>query len=324
MYNRIDYSDNFGNGVSVRGKAVPATPAGRVFYVNNSAVLAEGGIGGSDSNDGSYLMPCKTIMGAHALCKAGRGDMIMCMPGHAETISTATGFNITKDCVQIIGMGQGLAAATLTIGTATTSKININANYVRMVNIVVRAAFAAVATAVSVGASAAAAGFILDSCTFMDNASNLNFAAIVTTNATANRADGMQMVNCAFYGLGATSGTAVFKLGAAINAFTCVDNYFAHKATSGAGWLTAGSAVVTNMICRRNVMNFVGAQALTTGIIMTTTATTNTGVIAENFISSLDDTSEILVTANSGFMFFNNYYTSATDKSGYLLPAADA
>ena len=67
-----------------------------------------------------------------------------------------------------------------------------------------------------------------------------------------------------------------------------------------------------------------GATGNTAGILVTTNGTTNSGVICRNFAQSLDATSEILATASSGFIFFNNYYSGAADKSGYLLPAADA
>jgi hypothetical protein len=73
-----------------------------------------------------------------------------------------------------------------------------------------------------------------------------------------------------------------------------------------------------------NIMSFVGATNATTGTMITTDGTTNSGMISRNLIQSLDATSEILVTASSGFLFSQNYSSAVADKSGYLLPAGDS
>ena len=85
-----NYPNGFSGGVTIRGVPLHQAHPGEVFYVNNSSVLAKGGVGGSNGNDGSYRRPFSTIDYAIGKCSAGRGDVIYVMPGHAETVISAT------------------------------------------------------------------------------------------------------------------------------------------------------------------------------------------------------------------------------------------
>ena len=86
----------------------------------------------------------------------------------------------------------------------------------------------------------------------------------------------------------------------------------------------ATTKVVTHLLVEDNIFETKGTSAGTGPTLISTDQTTNSGVIASNKIFNLDATTEILCTANSGFHFFDNRSTAATDASGYLLPAADA
>src|ERR1700751_5521745 len=89
-----NYAGGFMDGVSIKGLPILNTHPGKVFWVNNSSVIAPNGIGGSDSNPGTYQKPLSTITKALSLCTAGRGDIVMVMPSHAETVSSAAGIDI--------------------------------------------------------------------------------------------------------------------------------------------------------------------------------------------------------------------------------------
>lgn len=90
------------NGVSDHGQglisgAIVPQSAGNYFFVSS--------VSGSNSNDGlSPLRPKATVANALTSCVAGRGDVIMCMPGHTETITTALAFS--KNDVHLIGLGR--------------------------------------------------------------------------------------------------------------------------------------------------------------------------------------------------------------------------
>ena len=118
-------------GVSVKSNSLWSFPGairasnigslGNVFYV--------------DSNDGTDdtahgfapgSSAFATIDYAVGRCTANNGDVIYVMPGHAETISTATGLVVDVAGVSIIGVGTGALRPTLTL-SASASTVSITA-----------------------------------------------------------------------------------------------------------------------------------------------------------------------------------------------------
>ena len=319
------YPNGFTNGVTIRGLPIQIAQPGKVFFVNNSSILAPGGIPGSDFGPGSYLQPFKTVEGALSNGKltnfAGRGDILMVMPNHAETISNATLMALNCAGVTVVGLGDGISRPTFTFNTATSATITINAANMSFINCIFVANFASIAAAFTVNA----VNFYLGDCQFQDSTSILNFVNIISASATTNAASGLAAYNNKFYGLGAASNTCFINSLGTHDKRTFNNNYVTHTAVTGGGFMqTASGKNITNLIVNGNTGNFTGATSLTTGVFMITGGTANTGVLSNNFCKSLDDTSPILVTASSGLTFYNNYYQANADKSGFLLPAVDS
>lgn len=314
------YPNGFQNGVTIRGIPINVAYPGRVFWLNNSSVIsASNGLGGSDINPGTYQKPFATLAGALVDCTAGRGDIIMVGAGHAETISSATALSLNVAGVAIVGAGAGGLRPTFTLDTATTATINVTANDISIINCLFKANFAAIASLFTL---TTAKNFMTERCDFRDNSSILNFKQIITTDATSNDADGISMENCNWFGLGATANSCLVNMAGTNDRMNLRNNYITHAATTAAGLMPiATGKVVTNMTCIGNFINLVSASSATTGILITTNGSTNSGVLQGNFIQSLDDTSPILVTGSSGFKYYNNYYSSVADTSGFLLPA---
>lgn len=316
-----NFPHGFANGVTIRGLPLTMVNPGKVVWVNNSGVLPDGSRSPSNGNTGSYLQALSTINSAVGKCTANRGDVIAVMPGHAETISNATTLLLNKAGVTIIGLGTGTKRPTLTFDTATTASIPVSADNIAIMNCVFKANFAAVVAPFTL---TTAAHFALYNCEFRDISAILNFKYVVNVGATSNAADGLQIETCKRVGAGATSGTALVNMAGTNDRIVIRNNYVAHLAVTDAGLMPiATGKVVTNAIIDSNVLNFVGATSATTGTLITTDGTTNSGVICKNLIKSLDDTSPILVTASSGFIFSQNFYQANADKSGFLLPALD-
>ena len=166
-----NYPNGFKNGITIRGVPITVTNPGETFWVNNSGVLAKGGIGGSDGNDGSYQKPFATIDYAVGRCTAGRGDTIMVMPGHAETVSAAGDIVLDVEGISVIGLGSGTNRPTITFDTAATADIDINAENITVANIIFSANFADIAAAIDVNASA----FTMQNCHFKATAILKNF-----------------------------------------------------------------------------------------------------------------------------------------------------
>lgn len=316
------YPNGFTNGVTIRGLPIGNAQPGKVFFTNNSTVLAPGGIGGSDFGPGNYTQPFKTIEGAVTNGKmlnfAGRGDYLMVMPNHTETLSNNTLMALATAGVGVIGLGTGDARPTITLGTATTASIVINAANMSFVNMKFVANFASVAACFTVNAK----NFYLGNCDFIDTSSILNFVNIVQASATSNAADGLFVDSCNFYGLGAASNTCfINSLGSHKN-WTIQNNYVAHAATTVGGFMiTASGKNLTNLSCTKNTYNGIGNTTASNAVFISAGGTANTGVLKDNVAQTLCDTTPVLVTASSGLKFVNNYYCSAADKSGFLLPA---
>jgi hypothetical protein len=317
-----NYPNGFPQGLVVRGVPLTISNPGKVFWLSNATTLQAGDSGGSDGNPGTYQRPFSTLSGASGACTASRGDVIIIKPGHAETISTATALTLSTAGIAIIGLGAGSLRPTFTLGALVGSTINVTAANISISNCLFKANLADITSCFT---TTTAKDFALDNCEFRDNASNLNFARIVDTNTTSNDTDGLSITNCKWYGLGATANSCLVKMDGTNDRLTIVNNLIKHAAVTDAGLMPiATGKVVTNAIITDNIMSFVGATNATTGTVITTDGSTNSGMIARNLIQSLDATSEILVTASSGFLFSQNYSSAVADKSGYLLPAADA
>ncbi len=131
MTGRSNYPSRFAEGVTIGGINVDMQLPGEIFWVNNSTVLAKGGIGGSDGNKGTYKQPFSTIDKGITACKASRGDIVLVMPGHTETVST-TSINMDIAGVTVVCLGNAENQAVLTYNAAG-STITVSAANCRWV-----------------------------------------------------------------------------------------------------------------------------------------------------------------------------------------------
>lgn len=129
------YPNGFLQGVTIRDIPITTLHPGKVWWVNNSSVLAEGGIAGSNGNDGTYKRPFSTIDYAVGRCRASRGDIIAVMPGHVETITAAAGLALDVAGVAVCGLGSGSLRARLNFTTAVGASCSVTAANVTMYNI---------------------------------------------------------------------------------------------------------------------------------------------------------------------------------------------
>lgn len=316
------YPNGFPGGLSVRGMPVDMVHPGKVFYVNNSSVLAVSGIAGSDNNPGTQRKPFKTLSFAVSMCVAGRGDIIMLAPGHAETFSSSTAITINQSGIAIMGLGSGNLRPTFTLGTATSTTINVTAAGVSFINCIFVANFAAVASCFTL---TTAKDFAISMCEFRDTSSSLNFVALVSTDTTSDDADGLTLESNKILTLNASAAFSMVLMKGTNDRVYISGNSLTNPSVSTTGGMAmqiATGKLVTHLLMQSNVFNLTQATGLTAGVLITTNGSTNTGVLSGNFVQGLDDTTPILVTASSGLRYFNNYYAGTSDASGFLVPAA--
>ena len=298
---------------------VPTT--GHVYMVGAASLASYNEV---SSMYGTYvdgkLVLYTTIALASAQCVAGRGDVILVLPGHTESISSATALTMSVSGVSVIGLGVGSLRPVVTLDTAATATINVTAAGVSFKNIVFVANFQDVASCFTL---TAAKDFAIDSCEFRDTSSILNFLVIVTTSATNNAADGLKFVNNYVYSLPATAGAVVSVLGNVLR-LNVSHNTVDKAATNDAGQLITMSSKVTGGVrIVGNCLTVVGSAGATVGILFTGSQTTGSGICADNYVSSLDTTTALIATAGTGIAFIQNFLTGAADKSGAVWPVAD-
>lgn len=191
MPNPSVYPGGFSNGVVIRGVPLQILHPGKVFWVNNSSVLAPGGIGGSDGNPGTYQRPFSTLDFAIGQCTASRGDVIVLMPGHAENLATAGAITSDVAGVAVVGLGTGSLRPKFS-WTGASADWNITANNLSFYNVQFEANVADVTSGIDVSG---VRGLTFDSCYFTESAANLNWVDVIDF---ATGAADIAFENCKF------------------------------------------------------------------------------------------------------------------------------
>ena len=156
-----NYPGGFPQGIVIKGIPLTVSNPGQVYWVNSTDVAAPGAKKGSNGNDGSYRKPFATIDYAVGRCTANRGDIIMVMPGHSESITAAASLVLDVAGVAVIGLGTGSLRPDLNF-SSTAGSVEIDAADVTLYNLTLTADVSAVVVGVNVDAN----GFTMDSCEF--------------------------------------------------------------------------------------------------------------------------------------------------------------
>lgn len=244
-------ASHYPNGIKdliLRDVPINQLQSGTVFWVNNSTVLAKGGIAGSNNNNGSYQQPFSTIDYAIGRMTPERGDIVVVMPDHAEDVSAAGG--ITLDVVggSVIGLGSGANRPTITMSN-TASSIAISAASTTFQNFIVTPSVDSVVSPVVISAadvwvdyehrdasSAIEAVRAILTTAAADNLNiNLKYSGFTAGNAVVNavRLVGANNanVNVDFYGVASTS-VVEFHTTACTNV-TVKGNFYNSGTTNG-------------------------------------------------------------------------------------------
>lgn len=123
-----NYPYGFPGGITIRGLPVLNSYAGKVFWVgNNTPGIAASNIKAGGQWGESPQKPFATLDYAVGRCLANRGDIIMVMPGHAESISAAGALALDVAGITIVCMGTGSLRPTFTFDTVITADMDIDA-----------------------------------------------------------------------------------------------------------------------------------------------------------------------------------------------------
>lgn len=288
-------------GVPVLGGAVPVT-TGTYYFVSSGS--------GSDGNSGlDKDNALATIAKAFDKVTANKGDVILLMPGHAETLTAAIdGFDVAG--VTVWGLGYGNLRPTLT-GNGTIDVISVTAANITIANII----FAVPSTdAQTADINVAAAGCTILNTLHHGSTTNKNKVDIITLTASANNCliDGVRISNTTVEVVGGI----VFEGGCA-NVEVC--NCYVFDAIGFTNGALADETTATNLYIHNNV--FKNAKA---GTVVIDFATGNsTGVCSFNHITGRHTTLASNTGEGTGMDFFENRTVEQAAVNGAVDPAVD-
>ena len=247
-----------------------------------------------------------SIVNALLLTTAAKNDVIVCVPGHVETITAAAGVSISTSGVAIVGLGQGRLRPTINYTTSAAASFDVTAANVTIHNLVFTpTGVASITSAINVSG----ANFTMSSCE-VDFANATNQALIVLTSTAA--ATRMTIRDNWFHGTNNAGTTVCLKIVGG-DAHQIGFNHCSGAFTTTLGFIQNVTTACTNAIVRGNII-FNQTAASTTAM---TFAATSTGQISENKMQILAGTAPIVGAAMS--WSGANYYSAVIATASTLI-----
>ena len=269
---------------------------GRVFFVCASALAISSelkAIYGNNYPDGTPVV-FTTLTLALAATVASRGDVIIIVPGHTETIVGAAGVAVATAGVSIIGVGNGALRPTYTFTTSAAASFDVTAASILIRNVKFVCGIDN-QTAVN---NVTGADVTFDQCEWTISSGTLGAALCILTAATATR---LKVTNSRFVGPATNSGTtcaACIQHESGVD-YQIVNNYFTGKMTQA---ILNVATVLRGLIDNNKFVIGTG----TAGITM---ASASTPFIVNNRFNVASGTTPIVAAA--GFVAGNIYSAAA-------------
>lgn len=252
-------------------------------------VCSSGRSNGDPAYFGSFLRP--SVKSAMRYCRAGKGDVIVVLPGHEENIDSAWAANLVAGTV-IIGLGDPRKSnAPKFTFDAVASTVDVDVDDVTIAN----CKFIAGANNITLGFDVNAAGFkfignlvdlgttaALHFATFMNFAaesanctiaSNEMIGKIAITNAILVGAacDGIRILNNDIRGITGAVGTGLISVTAAATNIDIRGNRIHHALASSTAAINFADVAATGF-CSDNQNSVEAAGSATNGIVLAGTS----------------------------------------------------
>jgi hypothetical protein len=301
---------NFPGGITVAG--MPVLPGAGVPPTTGAVFFVHSGTGSALNSGLSVGEPLATISQAIAKCTASKGDVILVMPGHAETISAAGGITVNVAGVSIIGLGNGTNRPTLSFGT-TDATFAISAANVTVKNIRVTPTVDEVVKMFHV----TAAYVTLDNIEHFETASCQTIQFLLTTNA----ADYLTIQNCFHYQANAAGSAQLWIQLVGTDCTRILNNTFILALQNGAtcAVINATTAVVNCQIAGNTILQTGGTTQVSAILLVTA----STGFVHDNRVAAAVTTLAGTVALASAYGA-ENYTLNTVNKSGIIDPVADS
>lgn len=306
----------FPNGVASFGLPVlPGFPptTGTVFFVCNAT-----NANGSDGNSGTDPEhPFSTIDYAVGRCTSNKGDLIVVMPGHAESVTAAAGIDLDVAGITVQGVGNGRLKPTITFTTADTADIDIDAANITLRNFRFVTDIASLVAPIDVNS----AGFTMEDCDFYGNnaATETNLITVLTVAGV----DDLVIRRCSFNYLATVDSTAVTTTSTecirlvGVDRAVIEDNYISGDFTTSA--INAITTACKDIRIQRNAIHNIATENIA-GVVDLVAGCD--GVIAYNsgFIGYA--TSLAAVIDPSSCAMVQNFFSNVVTEAGGLVGTA--
>jgi len=278
-------------------------PSGTVFFVHSGT--GTDGLGYGRNPDA----PVATLDYALGLCTASVMDTVYLMPGHAETIASATAFVLDKIGVSVIGLGQGALRPTFTF-TNTASIASITVANCLLENVLILGNVDNIVTGISIGA--AGDGFTLRNVEVRDGATNKEFLVgiAIATTCTDVTIDGFK-----FEGLAGGMSDCIIAAGSA-DRLKIVNSYIRCDASSHIVDLTTAASV--DIFLANNTFINIDTDA---GLGFAAHNST-TGYLVHNNVHNIKNT--VAGFSGTGLAYSQCMASNAFNVQGILVPGADS
>lgn len=235
-------------GVQEIGNLVLSVTGGAVFYVGTSALTAAF----ADVAQGIAGRTFTSVNAALANCVSGRGDIIYCLPGYTENITTGTPWpNLTQNDVRIIGLGHNTNRPTFT-WTATGSQIPITTANFMLQNCVLNLAGTA-STSTTKAIAITGAGSIIDNCYIIAGAAGGSQTATIGIEYGSG-ADKATFTNNEMNSPTDSANVSPLKIVAAIDRFRMYNNIIDVGVSTTGGSVINMTTAPTNVWIANNIM----------------------------------------------------------------------
>jgi len=301
-------------GVPVMGgnPDIPVT-TGSYFFVDSTT--------GSNANDGQDPdHPVADIDYAVGLCTANKGDVIIVMPNHSETVSAAAGIDLDKEGITVVGLGRGLNRPQITFSGSSAADMDVDADSVTIKNLYFNLSCTQTNPTLA-PIDVNDHDFTVEDCEFMIT----DTAAGPTQVIVATNVNNLRVLNSKFMAYTGSTATVPANIidlqtdgktdGASGRGHEIAGCIFDAAVSEAHIWSTASGM---EMLWIHN-NSFRCNTAAVPGISIGATTVANHGTLAYNLFQGLTSGSQI---ANLGMLScFENYFTSASAlASGLISP----
>ena len=306
---------HFPKGVSSFGIPVMGSGSSEIPVTTGTYYFVDSNLGNAGNTGLDPTAALATIQQAITKTTASKYDVIIVMPGHAETIATATAFDLNKIGVSIIGLGRGALRPTISLSLAAAT-LTVSAADCMMKNLVVKAIEADILVAMV----STSTNCTFDSIEFTEPTAGENIITCIGSSPVAKGSNGLTINACKRYSVDAATVAMISILEdcSHLTITNCVD---VHTYGANVGqFLILGAFDMWNAVIVGNKLHVVGDNSgQTVGNLITGSSTASDGIVAYNLVSGVD-VGGLLDTAGLEFGHNENYFTGTVAKCGDLIP----